>query len=634
MRSWKILPALACILVVSSASLAQEPAVAAPVESVLMHVPADCMGYIVVSSIETTIQDVETYLQTIGLGDIITAQFPEGLLAAVRTNAKLGDGFNPAGGFAVVMLDPSEYGIDLAECISGGGMGQPLPIVVLVPGKGVEEVFPLHQITRDPEAEHDYPCINGDTYAVQVGDYLALAQSPEILAGFQAATCPAVSALSDEDKALITDAAIALHINMAVAGPVLDSILAQLQQQAEMMQQMAAEGQAPPPHGPAAAIMGIGPVLPLYRDMIGQVSSVTAVGRFVDSGLVIEKLVDFDPQSDIGKMMAAFQPTGGPLLDKLPDLPYVLALGFSGTTTLAEEDAESFSQRMFDLMISLPFYADLDQETLQEFMDAAEKLDKQITGFQMVAGGAPAGSGVFGVAYVFEGSDAQAIKDGLAELVPIYESFIKSMPQLGPEIQELTLTYSEAAEMLGETSVDTIVISHPKMETMDEAEKAKMVSFLGEDQLRIRIAAADEKTVVMTFGGASAFLAEAMEAASAGGTIPTGEGTAEAMKHLPEGSAMVTLFNVGNLFEVINTGLQAVAGEQAALPFAISSRTPIAIGVGLDGSRLRGAMYLPNDLVGEGVGLAQMFMMGGMGPRGPQTMPQEQEEPPAGAEEF
>jgi len=634
MRRWRMLPALACL--VSSTSLAQEPATTAPPESVLAHVPADCMGYIVVPRIERTVRDIENYLGTIGLGEMITAQFPEGLLAAIRTNANLGDGFNPAGGFAVVLLDPSQFGIDLAERMAGGGTetDEPLPVVVLVPGKSVEEVFGLHQITRDPQAEHGYPCIDGDTYAAQAGDYLALAPSPAILAGFQAQTCPAASVLSEDDKAFIAHGAVALQINMAVAGPVLDSILAEIQQQAETMQQMVNEGQMPSPQGPGAAIMGIGPVLPLYRDILSQVSSATAVGRFAETGLVIEKLVDFKPESDIGKMVAAFQPTPGPLLDKLPDLPYVLAVGGGGATTLADEDAESFSQRMMDLMISLPFYAEMDQAALQNFTDAVRKLDKQITGFQMVLGGAPAGSGVFGVAYVLQGPDAQAIKTSLTELVPLYETFIKSMPQVGPEIQELTLTYTEAAETLGERPVDVIDISLPKVETMDEAAKAKMVSVLGEDRLRIRIAAADDQTVVVTFGGADKFLAEALETAATGGTIAADEATAEALGHLPEGSAMVALLNVGNLFETIERGMQATLGEEAALPFAITSRTPIAVGVGLDGSRLHGALYLPNDLMSEGVGLVQMFMTGGMGPAGPQTMPQEPAQPPAAEEEF
>ena len=69
---------------------------------------------------------------------------------------------------------------------------------------------------------------------------------------------------------------------------------------------------------------------------------------------------------------------------------------------------------------------------------------------------------------------------------------------------------------------------------MAEAERAQVKAILGEDKIRIFLAAVDKTTVVSTIGGGKPFLADAIKRAKEGGSILADPGTIQALKYMPK----------------------------------------------------------------------------------------------------
>ena len=94
-----------------------------PAEPIMGHIPAGAMGYVVVNNVTAMGGNVERFLEQTGLREMLgMPEMPGWLVGMIKGAAQLGEGFNPNGGFAVVMLDPQQYGVDMVSLM---GMAQP-----------------------------------------------------------------------------------------------------------------------------------------------------------------------------------------------------------------------------------------------------------------------------------------------------------------------------------------------------------------------------------------------------------------------------------------------------------------------------------------------------------------------------
>ena len=132
---------------------------------------------------------------------------------------------------------------------------------------------------------------------------------------------------------------------------------------------------------------------------------------------------------------------------------------------------------------------------------------------------------------------------------------------------------------------------------------------LGEEKLRFRVAALDQGLAVVTIGGGEAMVAAALKNARGGGSIPSEPGTLEALKYMPSSRICVEMFNIGNLFAIIQKSSEGAG----MLPVNFQSKTPITLGVGVSGSGERVSLYIPNDIIKDVTGLAAMFFGGAPG---------------------
>ncbi len=610
-------PAFLCVLFLTGVVCAQPvttaPAPAMPkAEPVMKHIPAGAMGFVVVNNVKGTLGRVENLLNEIGVGQMIALQeMPGGLLGMLRMQAMLGDGFNPNGGFAAVMLDPQQFGIDLPAMI---GLSPPkpsaatppeeepkVPFVFLVPGAGVQEVFGAYPI--EPVGKFYQVSLRmGPMFAIKCGDYVAISPTTKALTALLGAPKKASAELSKTQAAAIAKSDIAVHLNMKVAGPILTKLLKQFEQQMTAMQQM---GPSPVP------FVGLTSVYTsFYGDMLTQMDAIIITGQFAQTGVVLGGNVRWSPESEWGKMMAAFRPFKGKLLDRLPNLPYVLAIG-SGWSA-GQEQTKKLALDMIDKVLADKSMAAVPEEAKAKLKALVPAVYDQISAVQVVVGGAPEGSGVFGAAYVIQCKESNAVRKILSDSAEVAEAMIGALiPQIPEAAGQVKIVYTRNAGRVDEGAFDAIDISHPELDEMPEDDRAKMTKILGEDRIRIRVAAVDGKTLVVTFGGSEAFLSETIKAARAGGTILKGPEIAEAMKHMPPDPTELVLFSGSNLLEVIAKGMQALDPESEPLPFKIHGKTPIAAGVSISGSEVTGVLYIPNSLLSDLFGLVPMLMGGG-----------------------
>jgi hypothetical protein len=601
-------------------------------EPVISHIPAGSMGFVVVPSIEGMAGKIDKFIADLGFGQMLShpdpadpnkmAQMP--VLTMLQGAALLGEGFNPKGSFGAVMLDLKAFDINLMELI-GGAMGAPaaseetaqpkakpkLPVVFFIPGKDVKSVLGAYK----PEQAGKYMTVTlppGPMFAGQIGSYVMISPSDKALDAIAAATKMASSELPAEQLKAINAAEIAICLNGKAAAPAI----------IEMMQLGEAQMTA------QAGEMGplIGTYFKIYRELLSQLDMVTLAGRFVEGGLVFDELVSFQPDTPQAKAMATAKLLGKADFNALPNMPYVLAVTAAASTS---PQATQIGLDMINsLLVSQPAAGmpdDLKAAIKKAYQDSMD----QVTGMQFVGGGAPAGAGVFGLSHVIQCKDSAKMKDILAESAGIAQGLIKHFGKDEPDANGVVVKYVKGIEAVGAISADAIVIESPKIEKMEESERTEMKKALGEDKLRIRIAATDKNTVVVTLGGSSAFFAEAVKAAAAGtGKIGTDADSLMAMKHMPAELSMVALFSASNLYDVIVTGMKTMSPETELPPFKINCKTPIAMGGGTTGKSMHVVVFIPTDLIKDVAGMVMMFTqrMGG-GPGNPPP-------PPMGGNDF
>ncbi len=609
-------------------------------EPVIGHIPADAIAFVIVKDIGAMSTDLDKYLSDVGLAPLLANKMPNGVLDAFKSSAMLGEGFNPNGGFAVVLLPLEKFGVDIDKLIpsptKGNGQAdsatqpaveQKLPLLILVPGASVAEVFGSYQ--QAPAGKYTEVSLRvGKMLAGQAGGYVALSPRADALDALASMDKDITSRLSKEQAEFVAKSLVTIHMDFSSASGTMEKLFQKLQ--ADLASKTGNQ---------AAFARQLQPMILAQQQMYSQFSSMTAGLHLAQTGLVGEAMMAYKPDSEIGKALASVTaPTTVPL-NRLPNLPYVLAYGagVQDGKTLSAAKQQS-GMEILDKMMQAGALPGMDEKSMNLLKELITVTSEEISEVQFVMGGSPEGSGLAGLAAVVRCQNSTRLKNELvdktvslanqmidkamqnkkrqsgaeapaqaAEIAPAGQAEAESKPATQPVEPKIQLVVSKAADNIDGVSVDVVEIALPA-DTQEQAAK-QLTTLLGQDKLQILLAAPDEKTVVITFGGAKAMLAETIRTAkAANGTIPTDEGTIEAMKHLPANPMCIGLFNIGNFSDLIGKIAAAMAPESGPPPFQITVKTPIAFGVGVKGSTQHMAFYVPTELVKEVSGIAAMFM--------------------------
>jgi hypothetical protein len=556
-------------------------------ESILTHLPADTMGFLVMPNIKDMLAHVERTVTDIGLGEELQQNAPGGLLPMIAMMAGLGEGYNPNGGVAVVVLDFKKAGVDVDSLLEGKTAPDfKPPIVIYIAGKELTSIFPAAQKMEDGTMV--VPPM-GPVHTARAGSYLMIAPSQKALQLAQAGPRAPTAMPPAQIKAL-GQADIAAYYNMKKVAPLIEKLLAKSKQDAmPPAATQPAEAGAPRPMMGPDMMLGFG-MFEMAADLLDQMSHVTAAYRLDKAGLLVDYLVDYVPGSDLGKMVAAYKPSPKPLMNRIPDLPYVLAGGWewAGADMYVDHSMKMLEQMLGLAELKIP--ADLRQRMVK----LNEALGEEVTAMQMV-GGMPKEAGLFGLGFVLECKDAAKVKALLPQKAAnLTELAQATIAKKDAEFESLQVKYVKNAGAVAGLPVDAMELTHKELAELSPKERADMVKVLAENKIRFYVVQTDDKTLVVTMGGSMPFLTRCVQAAQAGGKIPADPGVVAAMKHLPKQRVAVFVMSPKNFFDAIQRGMTKM-GEPSDLPadFAFKGTTPLAGASTVKGTTVHSVVFVP-----------------------------------------
>ena len=596
-----------------------------PAGDVLKHIPAGCMGFVVVNNVEKFTGKIDGFIKQISPEG--QPMVPGKILDMIRGAARLGEGFNANGGFAVVMLDPQQYGVDLVKMITGEAKKpepgeapkkQPLPpVILMVPT--ADKTLANMLAAYEPVKEGNYiKLVREDKdpiYCMVAGNYAMMGPNLKAVQNVAVGGKSILTQLSATDKTVIARNDVAGWVNLKMLAPILDAAIVK-------MQKDAAEDKGPVAM-PMARIMmdkAMARNFAPLREIIKQLDDASFGLRIDEAGIIIDGRCSYLPDSVFGKALATCRPVVGPLLSRLPNMPYILAFGSRNEPKTPKD----FNIKQINNILANEPFKGLSADAKVKFREVFLGLEDQVEAVQMYIGGITTGTGQVGAVCVLECKSADKVKAMLADGVAVANEVIQTVKD--DDVKKSSVKYHKALETVGSIKVDVIDISHPELLTMEEDDRNKMKTILGEDKVRLLIASVDAKTLVITIGGSKTFLAEAMKTAKGTGTLHKDPGVAKTLAMLPKNRMGVGLLNIGNIFKVIKN-ISAALGEPPPPIPPIVAEEPFAGSISIEGRDVSVVGYLPTKTVGEIAKFVMGMMMGGRGP-GPAPMP------PGGEEDF
>ncbi len=610
--------------------------------AVLDKLPADSVAFVVVNDMNATGTRVDKLLTSMGVGPMIGIM-PGGptsdvsqALTMLQTQMKLGEGFDPNGGFAAAILDPAKFGMDIPAMVQAEIDGtstatkkdvlSKLPMIMYLSGSSLQGIFTELEVTT--EDGFDVADVDGvSLYAKSVDGYVVMSFNKKALVAALAGPKGVAKVTADEMK-LVKGGDFSYWINIKALKPTIDKLLkiAKTEIDKEMKQHQGrgttmAFGIASGGMNPADLF---DLYFKLYETVVADIDSGAVAASLKKEGILVEEIITADPKSLLGRMLKEAESLeGGPkLLNSLPSMPYVLAVGSAQPSGKAFTE---FSEKMNKVILGSSFYDKFDKKIIEGMVERSKDAAGLITECQMVMGGAPEGSGIFGIGVVYKTTDSAKLMKMIHREVPTYNELISKL--VAKEMADkadapiISITIQKGEEKIAGVNVDVIKVAVPALTNMaasGNSELDKLAKALGDDKFakdrtfRAFLAAPDKNTVVLTFGGGTAFCTQAIKASAGKGPIAMEAGTKSALKHLPANPTVIALFNATNLVEAVKTGAIVMTGQPLPIAITFTGQTPLAVAGSIKGNSARAGLYIPTSLLVDISRSVMTMMMGGM----------------------
>ncbi len=595
-------------------------------QSLLNAIPDQALAFVAVANMQQAGAKVDQLIADLNLSQMM----PGSILDKIREEQDFGPGFNANGGFALAMLDPNLFGYtpqDITE--EKPGPDKPAPVVYLVAGTDVKTLFNGFKASSEEgltKLESQYGEV---VYAKMADGYILLAEDTQPLKVIAQGKGSVMSRLSGPHKMLISQSDALGFADVKALRPWIHALFVKLAQQAEAAPQRGRMFMSPP--GMMRAYMGF------WENLVSQIDLVTIGANLNKEGITLARVATFDPNSAIAKMSGGIKFASGPMLTQMPGLPYVLAIGTEPMVQISPETQAEYRKWIANAMSA--FSGDtLKKEQIDRLAQISADNLSHVKSERMFLGASPAGSGVFGLAVIYNVDNADAVLASLPEAIQIQEQAMNSLisramtgmmhqagsmpataPASQPKQQMVSMKYTPNAMTVADAQISTLDLVIPQLsEKMDANARAILTKVLGEENIRVYIAKASDKIVVVTLGGAKAFLTEAITAARDGKDLAADASVAGSLKHLPKDSVGAMVISLPNLFRQISDGISAVEGPDAAQRSPLASvnftaTAPIAAGRAQVTDGDYGRIFIPTDVLSDLVRNVMMIQMRAMG---------------------
>jgi len=568
---------------------------AQPAEDVLTRIPDDVLGFVAVRNVGAAGTNLSRFVN-----EVTMDQFPGNLLEMLKMRLRLGPAFNDNGGFAFMMLDPATFGLSVEQ------MDEDRLLAMLLPGNEPARIFEAYM----PTVEGEYVVVNlggNDTYAKPLGGYTVLSPDKGTIDAVIAATGSMARTIPAAHRDLYAVNDGILHINIERAAPLLAEVLDGL---GEQMQDMGpGPGMGP---GPAQALAMYSKMLSVVKDFLDQTRAFSLAANFGLDAVRFDSLVTFKPGSTLGAAVAAVRRPAGPLLDKLPALPYVVVAGGSweGASKAIAAVQKEFTRKILEATVATGTAGAMTDEQTKRYLALVESMAARMNGVRMYVGPPPPGApGVMALGFVMQVDDANAMMAEFPESIELGRMAGEAMLRDMPGMPKTTMEYVRNVMTVEGVSVDVLkqtMTYPPGAEKMAEQTRKMMRSFYGLESMDVYMAVIDNKTAVGSFGGGEAFLAEVIRAARSGGDLANDPNITQAMALLPRKPSVVAMLNAGNLLELIKNTVRAMAKPEQLDQvmgilgvLQIRTTTPAAYGLATEGAGVYQTVAIPNTLAAD-----------------------------------
>ena len=644
-RGFSLIVALALFATVSFAQVpGQLPEVPVenvnlPIEPVLQHIPSDCLGFVIVNDITATVDNIGSFASNFS-----PDMNGEVLMEQMLWNFDLGDGFNPDGGFAIVMLNPENYDFDLMkvikeamdgpdysnyggetynedgdviveadfedeadvddveEAVTDDDSSATVPAVFFIPGSSFAEVFPTFggEMVADGDVtkimpEYEYGTV---MYTANQGSYLLVSPNKKAVQDVRNALGFVEMELTDNQAKVIKDADGAFFVNMQVCAPMVSEMMTGF---LEMIAEEMPEEDSPISMEDIEGVMG------LYTDLLEQTDSILGAYSVDDTGIRAQVSALLVADSDYGKLLAQMPASDGVLLDCLPNNNYVFAMG---TVVNQPESMKQMYMDNFDIAMKVAFY--LSEDTLTKYRELTEAKYGTLSEIQFAAGGAPEGN-LFSIVVVAECEDAAAqmgdLDDAIGLIQAVVDDFVAYLAEEDPDtfgamVGEgeplVEFVVEETALSLKGVPLSKVTVSSAALEAMMKEEGASM-DVINENFTTVWIAPVDATHVALVYGGGTDTMEQVIDAVTGEGlSIADDEGVQTVLAELPENPQAVMVFSMGNLGTVVgDLETKFAAGDDSPSDFPMifmEDTKPFAMTVHADGPEATASFFLSADI--------------------------------------
>jgi hypothetical protein len=569
-----------------------------PVEAVMDYLPSGTMGVFVVHNIDGFIDKLDAFI-----GEMMG---PMGQGMSVRMYMSYflpTNGLNMNGDFAAIMLDPSEFGVDvMSELRMYMGMNDDMPMdadaepavwpfVLFVPGDDFFSIFPVPQDEAIVTIEGDVTCIEspyGDKiYTAQLGSYLLIGMRADAVQAVINADETIEADMSEVDMSLVSESDISAYVNMRIAGPLF----------MDLLQMLAEEDPANLPYPfndmpPGTFEM----YADVYGDLLDQMDAVNLMFTFTETGLKLQEALAFAEDSVYGEYIASLPVKPGNLLGSLPNNDYIFAIGSRGDVT---SEMKELSLVKLDDVLEWEAMDIFSDEVHAQIRATLERFYDQVDGMQLVIGGAPEGYGTIGAALVLDCEDSAVLMSSLEEDMTLMSDMLNTWAVEAEKDVRFSVALAENFDTIAGAEVTRVTFDITGDE-MDDEELEAFQAVLNMNTPTIFVAAPDANTVVYTFGGDMAMVESVLGVQTGMGAVANDEGIISAMDEVTGEPFMLMSISLGNLGKVGAATMLAVDPETPLYHWPLADMTntkPILVAGSAEGSTIYMTAFVETDVL-------------------------------------
>jgi hypothetical protein len=562
---------------------------------VLDQVPDDALAVFKINHLQDTSKKLAELMQALGVTDFAPAMADP--LKATEDQAGISAGLDTAGDAAAVLLNgpwPDDKKMD-------DGKETPPPLVILIPVSDYKAFLTNATVVK---TEGDITTVhfkkdtnNEDTYVTQWGSYAAISPLKQSVskkpAGLKVASL-AAKQLSDKDAILYVN----WPVLKTVLLPKLQESRAKILAEVDKNLNKADKDLDVPAVGSKSPVIKavVNRIMDLAQGFMEQSQATTIGYSFSKSGVNATMMMEFTPDSYMGKLAQQIKGTDQPLLTGLAADKYLV---YGGVV----QDPKVTTQVLDDLVgpISKEL-ANMGEKgkAIQSSIDRAKNVMGLIEGYSagMVAPNPNqmGQTGVLQIVAVDKTTDAEKLQAAAVEQYKAQDDMLKALS--GPKAPQMKTTVTENAK-----TVDGVKFNQVQMQvnlqgnTPEEMQADQMMKIMyGPNGINANVGVVDPKTLLMVVGGNDQLLSSAVTAAKANtDAISATEAMKTVDSQLPKTRSAAAYVP---LDVIVSTAVGYAGKFGFPVPVQLPPNLPpIGITAGTEGSAIRLDEFIPTPLV-------------------------------------